>query len=143
MHFLRKNPPSADAEIRNTVRDKVSDAIRNVVTAREEFVIEENYCGFRIVYPAYMTADKPYVLLEKNGRYTVEMGEADRGIMTRIDNAIGRIPELRKSFINSRDALVKRQEDIKNEIENINFYNEEIGFYSELLEEIDKKLEVA
>ncbi len=143
LHFLRKNPPSADAKIRNTVRDKVSDAIRNAVTAREEFVIEENYCGFRIIYPAYMTADKPYVLLEKNGRYTVEMGEADRGIMTRIDNVIGRITELRKSFINSREALIKRQEDIKNEIENINFYNEEIGFYSELLEEIDKKLEVA
>lgn len=141
--FLRKNPPSCDAEIRKEIRRKVSDSIRNVVTAREEFVIEENYCGFRIVYPAYMTADKPYVYIEKNGRYTVEMGESDKGIMTRIDNAIARIPELHKSFVKSRDALIKRQADIKTEIDNIKFYNEEIGFYNELLEDIDKKLEAA
>lgn len=141
--FLRKNPPSCDAEIRKEIRRKVSDSIRNVVTAREEFVIEENYCGFRIVYPAYMTADKPYVYIEKNGRYTVEMGESDKGIMARIDNAIARIPELHKSFVKSRDALVKRQADIKTEIDNIKFYNEEIEFYNELLEDIDKKLEAA
>ena len=113
------------------------------MTAREEFVIEDNYCGFKIIYPAYMTADKPYVYIEKNGRYTVEMGESDKGIMTRIDNAIARIPELHESFIKSRDALVNRQDDIKTEIKNIKFYNEEIEFYNELLEEIDKKLEAA
>ena len=141
--FLSKNPPSSDSEIRKKIRKKVSDAIRNVVTAREEFVIEENYCGFKIIYPAYMTADRPYVYIEKNGRYTVEMGESDKGIMTRIDNAIAKIPELHNSFIKSRDALLKRQEDIKAEIENIKFYNEEIEFYNELLEEIDKKLEAA
>ena len=141
--FLSKNPPSSDSEIRKRIRKKVSDAIRNVVTAREEFVIEENYCGFKLIYPAYMTADRPYVYIEKNGRYTVEMGESDKGIMTRIDNAIAKIPELHNSFIKSRDALLKRQEDIKAEIENIKFYNEEIAFYNELLEEIDKKLEAA
>lgn len=141
--FLRKNPPSCDGEIRKEIRRKISDAIRNVVTAREEFVIEENYCGFRVIYPAYMTADKPYVYLEKNGRYTVEMGESDKGIMTRIDNAIARIPELHKSFIKSRDALIKRQDEIKTEIKNIKYYNEEIEFYNELLEDIDKKLEAA
>ncbi len=143
MLYLRKHPFSPDAEARNVVRDKISDAIRNVVTARSEYVIEEDYCGFRIIYPSYMTADKPYVYIEKNGRYTVEMGESDRGIMTRIDNAIARIPDLHKSFINSRDTLVMRQSEIKEEIENIDFYNEEISFYSELLEDIDKKLEVA
>ncbi len=141
--FLRKNPPACDAEIRKRVRDKVSDAIRNVVTARDEFVIEDNYCGFRIIYPAYMTADKPYVYLEKNGRYTVEMGESDKGIMTRIDNAIARIPELHNSFIKSRNSLIKRQKDIKTEISNIKFYNEEIEFYNELLADIDRKLEAA
>lgn len=141
--FLRKNQPCCDTESRKEIRRKISDAIRNVVTAREEFVIEDNYCGFKIIYPAYMTADKPYVYLEKNGRYTVEMGESDKGIMTRIDNAIARIPELHQSFVKSRNALIKRQNDIKTEIENIKFYNEEIDFYNELLEEIDKKLEVA
>lgn len=143
LYFLRKNPPSADADKRSAVRKKISGAIRNAVTAREEFVIEDDYCGFRIVYPAYMTADKPYVLLEKNSRYTVEMGEADRGIMTRVDNAIGRISELHKSFIDNRNALNKREEDIRKELDNINFYNEEIEFYSELLEDIDRKLEAA
>lgn len=141
--FLRKHPASPDPEERNAVRDKISNAIRNVVTARSEYVIEEDYCGFRIISPAYMMADKPYVYIENNGRYTVEMGESDRGIMTRIDNAIARIPDLHKSFINSRDTLVLRQNEIKAEIENIDFYSEEISFYSELLEEIDKELEVA
>ncbi len=143
MLFLRKHPASPEAEDRNAVRDRVSNAIRNVVTSRPEYVIEEDYCGFRIIYPAYMTADKPYVYIENNGRYVVEMGDSDRGIMTRIDNAIARIPDLHKSFINSRDTLVLRQSEIKDEIENIDFYNEEISFYSELLEDIDKKLEVA
>lgn len=141
--FLRKNQPSCDAEVRKAIRNKVSDAIRNVVAAREEFVIEDNYCGFRIIYPAYMTADKPYVCIEKNGRYTVEMGESDKGIMTRIDNAIARIPELHKSFVESRNALVKKQDDIRTEINNIKFYNDEIEFYKELIEDIDKKLEAA
>lgn len=143
MSFLRRNPPLCNTEIRKEIRNKVSDAIRNVVTARDEFVIEDNYCGFRIIYPAYMTADKPYVYIEKNGRYTVEMGESDKGIMTRIDNVIAKIPELHQSFLKSRNALIKRQDDIKAEIENIKYYNEEIEFYNELLEEIDKKLEAA
>ncbi len=143
MLYLRKHPLSPDGEVRNEVRDKISNAIRNVVTSRPEYVIEENYCGFRIIYPSYMTADKPYVYIENNGRYVVEMGESNRGIMTRIDNAITRIPDLHKSFINSRDTLILRQNEIKEEIKNIDFYNEEISFYSELLEEIDKKLEVA
>ena len=90
-----------------------------------------------------MKADKPYVCIEKNGRYTVEMGESDKGIMTRIDNAIARIPELHKSFVESRNALVKKQDDIRTEINNIKFYNDEIEFYKELIEDIDKKLEAA
>ncbi len=141
--FLRKNTPSCDEETRKEIRGKIANAIRNVVTAREEYVIEENYCGFRIIYPAYMTADKPYVYIEKNGRYIVSMGESDKGIMTRIDNAIARISVYHRSIVESRNALIKRQEDIKAEIKNINFYNEEIEFYHALLEDIDKKLEAA
>lgn len=141
--FLRRKQPSCDAPVRSVIREKVSAAIRNTAIAREEAVIEENYCGFRIIRPAYMRPDKPFVYIEKNGRYTVEIGESDKGIMTRIDNVIAKIPELHKAFVQSRNALVKKQEDLKTEIESIEFYNEEIEFYSELLEDIDKKLEAA
>lgn len=141
--FLRKNPPECDDEKRKEIRKKISDSIRNVVTAREEFVIEENYCGFKLIYPAYMTADKPYIYIEKNGRYYVEMGESDKGIMTRIDNAINKIPEHLKSLVKNRNSLDKKQDDIRKEIEEIKFYNEEIDFYNELLADIDKKLEAA
>ncbi|MBR3781362.1 MAG: hypothetical protein IKK63_09205 [Clostridia bacterium] len=141
--FIRKNPPSADADFRKTVRLKIAEKIRNPVSVREEIVIENDYCGFKIIYPAYMTADKPYVYIEKNGRYTVEMGEADIGIMIRIDNAIAKIPEIHESYVRSREALLKKQDDLKAEIQNIRFYNEEISFYNELIEDIDKKLEAA
>ena len=141
--FLRKHPPEADAKTRKTVRQKISDAIRNAVAAREESLIEENYCGFKIISPAYMTADKPYVYLERNGRYTVEMGESDKGIMTRIDNAIAKITEHHASYLKSREALMNKATDLEAEMNNINYYNEEIEFYDELLENIDKKLEAA
>ncbi len=143
VNYLRKNPPSSDNGIRKEIRRKISALIRNVVNARTETVIEENYCGFKIICPAYMTANKPYVYIERNGRYTVELGESDKGIMTRIDNAIARIPEIHQSFLRNREALVAKQGDIEAELKNIKFYNEEIEFYSELLEEIDKKLEAA
>ena len=141
--YISNKMKPADSEERKNVRTRVADAIRNVVTEREEYVIVDDYCGFRIIYPAYMTADKPYVYLERNGRYTVEMGDADRGIVARIDNVISRIHEFRDAYVRSRNALEKKQADIIVELENIKFYNEEISFYRDLLADIDKKLEVA
>ncbi len=141
--YLVLKEPVADEELRKTVRDKLSNLLRNKLTLKEELCVCSDYCGFKIIYPAYMPANKPFVWIERYGRYTVEMGEADKGIMIRIDNAIKRIPEIHKAQKLSRGEMMKKKTELESEIENINYYNEEIQFYTELLEDIERKLGVA
>ena len=51
------------------------------------------YQGFEIVLPVNMNLEKPYVWLQKNGRYYVELGDTELGILVRIDNCLDKLEE--------------------------------------------------
>ena len=54
------------------------------------------------------------------------MGNADRGVMIRIDNVLAKIPEIHSNYIVLREALKQKLTDIEKEIKNSNNYSKEI-----------------
>ena len=46
-----------------------------------------DYCGFKVIIPANMLSNKLCVYLEHCGRYYVDIGDTDKGVMQRLYNA--------------------------------------------------------
>lgn len=59
-----------------------------------------------------MSKEKPYIIIEKNGHYEVEMSENENGNLIRIDNFI-------KSFDKTLSKLEQRLKDINERKERI------------------------
>ena len=101
-----------------------------------------DYCGFKIVLPAGMTLDRPYVYLQRAGKHKIEMGNSANGVLIRIDNfledlgeRVNKLKERKKEYIEGEKATVKR-------LETANNYAERIEKVSAQLKEIDRKLGV-
>lgn len=142
------NPPSEDkdenkkeTEERKQIRERIASALRdNVLETKEKTIMA--YRGFDVVLPANMMPEKPYIWLKKNGKYYVEIGETDRGIMIRIDNFLESLAiHLQKQRI-SLNKLKSRENDIRFELVNKESYTDQIEIYSKKVAELDKKLGV-
>ena len=84
---------------------------------RELFI----YKGFRVKLPSEMSKDKPYIIVENNGRYKVEM--ADRtGNLIRLDNFL-------KNFNNTIEEYKNRLKEFylrKQGLEDLIFKKDEV-----------------
>ena len=142
------NPPSEDKEeikkeleIRKQIREQIGSAVRkNVLETKEKMLM--TYRGFDVVLPANMMPERPYVWLKKNGKYFVELGEADRGIMIRIDNFLDSLELHLQKQKNLLSKLKDRKKDIKTELAKSESYTDMIETYKKKVEELDKKLGV-
>lgn len=141
--FLDDNPPASANGLRKTVQEKVINALKDKSIIAEEQCIAEDYCGFRIIRPRRISEEKPYLIIERNNRYKVLMGNADRGVMIRIDNVLAKIPEIHSNYIVLREALKQKLTDIEKEIKNSNNYSKEIETLTQALASIDQRLGVA
>ena len=141
--FLAENPPQPEINFRRRVQKKVIDAMKDKSVYEKEICLEEDYCGFKVIRPGRIDPKKPFFIIERNSRYKVIMGKADRGVMIRIDNVIEKIPTIHSNYILLRENMRRKRADIEKEIENTNYYTVEIDTLAELLNDIDKKLEVA
>lgn len=89
-----------------------------------------------------MTKEKPFVWLEREGKYYVELGDTEVGGLIRIDNYLNNfdkhIDELKKKLFD----LSERKKGIQKELDNDENYADVIAELKEKLAEIDDKLGV-
>lgn len=132
---------AVEAEQRKALREMIFAAVQNNILCAAESSLTE-YRGFLVVLPANMRKEKPFVWLQRAGRYYVELGEADVGVLIRIDNFLdgfeAHIKKLRKNL----DNLADREKHIRAELVSKESYSDKINDLKAQLEKIDKKLGV-
>lgn len=130
-----------EAERRKNLREKLFDAVKNNELQSKETTAFE-YCGFKVILPANMTKEKPFVWLEREGKYYVEIGDTEVGGLIRIDNYLNNfdkhIDELKKKLFD----FSERKKGIQKELGNDENYADVIAELKEKLAEIDDKLGV-
>lgn len=100
------------------------------------------YRGFDIILPTGMLKHKPFVYIENNGRYRIELGLAKRGILTRIDNFMDNFEKHLAKIGENLEKLKKRKVDIAQELSKDKSYSDKIQSLKDRIEEIDKRLGV-
>ena len=101
-----------------------------------------DYLGFKINLPPNMNPKKPYVWLERSGRYYVELGDSEKGCLIRIDNFLENFERHIEKLDDSLERLYIRENAIRKELEEKDDISEEISKLREGLDAIDSKLGV-
>lgn len=129
------------ANYRRMIRDFIHNAVKdNVLKPHEKEIL--GYCGFKVILPANMTKEKPYLWLERETRYYVELGDAAVGTLIRIDNFLDSFPKYIENLREEETRLAERKEQIEAELSHEENYTEEIESLKKKLSEIDEKLGV-
>lgn len=89
--FVAANFVQQDKNLRRQIRKTVFDAVAANVMAVQETVLMQ-YQGFDVVLPTNMSIKKPYVWLQRQGRYYVELGDAEGGYLIRLDHILEGLP---------------------------------------------------
>ena len=131
----------ANAEERKNLREMIFAAIRDNELRTSESILTD-YCGFKIVLPANMKKENPFVWLQRTGRYYVELGDTELGILTRFDNFLNgfdaHIDNLNKVLTN----MSEKKKNIRAELSSGENYTDKISELKEQIEAMDKKLGV-
>ena len=136
---------SVDFVIEKEDRQKLANDIFDAVIANEMQSSERvllNYKGFDVVLPKDMPKEKPYIYIQKYGRHYVELGNAVKGVMIRIDNCLEGLQEKTIKLKNAYKQLLLNHKNIEDELAKDEKYDERILEIQEQLKIIDKKLGV-
>lgn len=140
------NPKNNDekkklVEERKFIRTTIHQAIKeNVLETKERKFIK--YRGFDIILPTNMKSEKPYVWLQNNGRYYVELGDTEVGNLVRIDNYLNNLNDHLKELEESLEKQQTKLRDIKTNLSKDENFYDQINHYRKLVEELDEKLGV-
>ncbi len=143
--------PSTDAENdekrrrreeRTALAARLYLALREHALSPDEEFFEE-YRGFRILLPANMDEHRPFVRLAREGKYFVDLGTAEGGILHKIDAFLDGLDEHLAKLRTSLRSLKARRDGIKEELTKDNDYAARIDELTAKLAKIDKKLGVA
>lgn len=130
-----------DKDERRELREKLYNAVSNNVLMPDETYLM-TYQGFDIILPSNMGAEKPYVWLQRNGRYYVELGDKELGGLVRLDNFLEGLNKHLEKLNTGYEQLITREEAIKIELGKKEDYDEIIEKIKQSLDSIDKKLGV-
>lgn len=142
-HRTADKPRSDKEDVagRKHLRERINHAVRENILKTEDSDLVD-YCGFRIILPANMISEKPYVWLEGNGRYYVELGETKTGNLIRIDNFLNHLPDYLDKLKSGLHSLQARESEVKKGLAKKESYSDEIEKYKRMLEKLDRKLGV-
>lgn len=128
-------------EERFEIRQQIFDAVcENVMQDAER--IFTTYKGFDVVLPAHMPKEKPHLYLQKIGRYYVEIGESEKGVIIRLDNCLDGLNDRYLRLQGNYEQLCRNRQHIVDELSKDEDYEEKINSVKTQLDEIDKKLGV-
>lgn len=133
----KKNEAARRQELRKQLKAGVEG---NVLQTKETDLTE--YCGFRIILPANMMMEKPYVWLKRNGRYYVELGETEVGNLIRIENFLENLYAHLGKLKTGLYKMEEREKDVKAELSKKESYLDQIEEYRSKIDELDEKLGV-
>lgn len=139
--YYNLNYREYSADERKEIREKLFTAIsENILAPNENSLL--NYQGFSIIMPANMTKEKPYIWLQRSGRYYVELGDSKTGGIIRIDHFLDNLDIHLSKLSEWLENLIQRQEAVEIELTKQEDYSDKIEEYKKKLEKIDKKLGV-
>ena len=139
--FTRTEAASGTPEERKELREVIDIVIKaNVMQTAETELFE--YRGFKILLPAGMKEDSPYVWLERRGKYYVELGNSPLGYFVRIDNFIDGLDKHYAKLTDEYEKLLARQDFIEDALKEADPYSDKIDELTERLAELDEKLGV-
>ena len=139
--YYALNKRECEQEERRELRARIHQAVMdNHLQPQDRTLL--TYQGFDVVLPANMLSEKPFVWLRREGRYYVELGDGERGVLIRIDNALDGLNDIyMKHYANYRE--LKLSEDrMKTELAKNESYADKIEQLREKLATIDEKLGV-
>lgn len=139
--YYRENSREYDKIERKEIRKIISNALCEHVLMPHEKTIA-NYQGFDVILPKNMIAEKPYLWLQKNGRYYVEMGDTEKGVLIRVDNVLEGLEAHLSKLGESLTELYSKQESINKELSKKEDYATKIEETKAKLARIDKQLGV-
>lgn len=146
--WKQANPPAMtnqekekEAELRRQLRENIGQAVGSNLFEEKERVYME-YRGFKLILPANMSPEKPYVWLKKNGRYYVELSHSDIGNLVRIDNRLDSLNEYLEELKSGLSQLKTRRTELIMELDKNESYADRIEYLKMLVEDLDKKLGV-
>lgn len=128
-------------EERQAIRERLFAGVQaNLLSPKETPLLE--YRGFQILLPANMTAEKPFVWLQRSGRYYLEVGDTERGGLTRIDHYLDNFEKHLAELQEGLTKLTLRQEAVRTELTQKEDYADRITETKQKLERLDKQLGV-
>ncbi len=142
MAFYARSRGRVRLSEREAFGEELIEALRdNVMEARER--VFDEYQGFTIVLPAGMAADRPHVLVRRQGggSYYLEMDtERPLGCAKKIDALLEGFGDRLEALGRQRALIENQVVDAKADIERGNPFEERIDILTAQLAEIDKKL---
>ncbi len=126
---------------RRRLRDTIEDAIKNNILSTEERELCE-YRGFKLILPAGMREESPYIWLSRSGKYYIELGESKLGYLTRIDNFLDNLNKHIDKLREGLAMLEARHEYITNTLNEPDIYSDIIDKLRNKIKRIDKALGV-
>lgn len=139
--FMLQNFVVQDKEVRRQIRKTVFDAVcDNELATRETNLM--TYQGFDIILPTNMSREKPYVWLQRQGRYYVELGDSEVGCLIRLDNVLENLPEHLQKLKDNLCDMQQKELALEAELQKTEDFTDKIRTCKEKLESLDKKLGV-
>ena len=89
-----------------------------------------------------MAKEKPFIWLQREGKYFVELGDTALGNLARIDNYIANLPSHCEKLRHDRENLMEREKAIKSELSDDKDYSAAIEQKKRKLRELDDELGV-
>lgn len=139
--FMLETFTVQDKEIRRQIRKTVFDAVCANELAMEETELMQ-YQGFSVILPINMTMKKPYVWLQRQGRYYVEMGDSEIGSLIRLDNILEGLPAHKEKLEKNLLDMEQRLADLQVELQKKEDYTDKIAACKDYLKELDNRLGV-
>lgn len=141
IEHYHNNYREIDKEERKAIRGALFAAVKSNILMPTERVAM-TYKGFDIVLPVNMTVEKPFIWLQKNGRYYVELADTELGMLVRIDNYLDKLEEHLEKMQTSLSDMYARKSAAKAELSQKENYTDKIEEIKAQLERLDKKLGV-
>lgn len=133
--------PITDKEWRRDFAGLIQNELMANHLQTEEKTIA-SYQGFSLIMPSNMDINHPYLVLQREGRYNVELSNAEKGHLIRIDNYIANLQEHYEKINQYLIALENEKANLEKEIPKLKFYGDDIEKLKRKLKRIDKKLGV-
>ena len=139
--FVAANFAVHDKDTRRQIRKTIFDAVAGNELATTETHLMQ-YQGFEVILPSKMTKEKPFLWLQRLGRYYVELGDTEKGYLIRLDNVLEGLPNHQKKLENKLLEMQQRQIALGVELQKKEDYTDKIAACKEKLARLDKKLGV-